>query len=85
LIHYAAERDDVKAIEIFIKYGSEIDVYNCEGKTPLILAAEKGNLDAVKILLKYGADPSIESAGYGGIGNMSFSYDPASAYMTLSK
>lgn len=47
----AAEKNNVAMIELFIKYGAQI---NSSGA--LIVAAEHGNLDAVRCLISYGAN-----------------------------
>jgi len=56
-LHYAAERGEVTASKLLIKYGATIDVKDNYGKTPLHKAIVRNSTEMVKILLAEGADP----------------------------
>lgn len=52
---YAAERNNLKALEYLLKKGADFRLKDQDGKTALMLAAEKENTSAVEILKRAGA------------------------------
>jgi len=52
----AQEKEDLPAIEAFLKHGSNPNTVANNGITFLMLAARRGNLEHVNLLLRYGAD-----------------------------
>ncbi|MFW6202775.1 MAG: ankyrin repeat domain-containing protein [Marinilabilia sp.] len=54
--HEAAMTGNIDAVNAYIKNGSDIEVTNKDGHTPLMLAAYNGHSDIVEKLLKKGAD-----------------------------
>ena len=56
LLHFAARFGTLKTIESLIADGSDVNVTDDSGSTPLHIAAMKGRSDVVKRLLEFGAD-----------------------------
>lgn len=52
----AIQRGDIEQIERHIRWGTDIDQLDKDGKRPLHVAAELGNYAVVKLLIKNGAD-----------------------------
>lgn len=59
-IHCAAKRGNVQAVELILRYASNINVQDYNGWTPLHHAAYNGQNDVVDFLIKKRADPNIE-------------------------
>ena len=55
LIHFAAIKGNVKAIEILVKYHADVNAANRSCYTPLILAAREDHLEVMQFLLENGA------------------------------
>jgi len=51
---YAAKTNSVRAIELLLQNGADINLRNEEGFTPLMRAAEAGNVEAAEFLIKKG-------------------------------
>lgn len=56
----AASKNDVKAVDLFIKAAISVDATNKQGNTALAMAANKGHAEIVKLLLDAGANPSLK-------------------------
>jgi ankyrin repeat protein len=61
-VHAAAFLGDVKAIQQHIKFGSDLNVKDQYGSTPLIIACTFNKVNVAKVLINGGADLSIKSA-----------------------
>ena len=61
-LHYAAYWGDVRAIEILVAAGAEIDARGAYGATPLLTAVAHGHYAAAARLLELGASAHEESA-----------------------
>jgi len=61
----AARIGDIASLKSLLEEGSEVDLPDAEGRTPLQIAAASGQSAAVRILLEGGADPGLsrESGG----------------------
>ena len=46
----------VKAVQILLKHGANVDIVNKQGKTPLLIAAQAGQIEAITLLLKHCAN-----------------------------
>jgi ankyrin repeat protein len=55
-MHFAAEQNLVKIVEIFAGFGAELNEKNIRGHTPLHLAAMNGHAVMVSVLLAKGND-----------------------------
>lgn len=58
-IWYAATDDDLSTIKDLLDSGTDIDVQDHDGETPLSSAVSFGHLKSVKFLLSKGANPNI--------------------------
>jgi ankyrin repeat protein len=79
LLHFAAQHGDLAQIERLIVDGSDVNVFDSLGMTPLHWAAKGEHLNVVAFLIKHGADvnahyePSIGDTALGEVaGNCSF-------------
>lgn len=59
LLHYAARRNNGKALAVLLKAGANVNIKNNEGETPLHIASQGKRFSAVRVLLKHGADVDI--------------------------
>lgn len=57
-LHWAAERDDVEAVDLLLAAGADVKAANRYGMTPLLVACTNGNAAIVQRFLKAGADPN---------------------------
>ena len=55
-LHLAVETGNVRAVELCLKHGAQINAQRSTLMTPLHMAAMKGDLETVEILCKMGAD-----------------------------
>ncbi|MBB6241256.1 ankyrin repeat domain-containing protein [Rhodanobacter sp. MP1X3] len=60
LIHIAAQRGDVKTIELLIRAGQDVNQTGDMSCTALHYAYMKGRLEIVELLLAHGADKNME-------------------------
>lgn len=60
-LHYSARNNDIEAAQLLIKYGSELNVLNHDGVTPLhqALLNVPINIELVQLLLSHGASTTI--------------------------
>lgn len=63
LLHGAAERGDLTALEQRISAGDVVDARDSRGQTPLHRAAMVGQLKAAALLLDHGANPNAMAEG----------------------
>ncbi|MDP2206172.1 MAG: ankyrin repeat domain-containing protein [Alphaproteobacteria bacterium] len=61
LLHIAAFRGDLRAVELLVKAGIDVNRLGDMGYTPLHYAKMKGNDDVVEFLLSHGASENIKS------------------------
>ena len=59
-IYTAAKFGDLRRIQQCLAAGTDINVPDQEGKTPLSYAVEKGQLSVVELLLAHGADVNLQ-------------------------
>ena len=57
----AVRRDNINLVEFFIENNADLNIYDTEGNTALIVAARDHKYDIFELLLKNGADSSINS------------------------
>jgi ankyrin repeat protein len=50
-IHYAAQVDSVKNLELLVKYGGDLKDIDKKKMTPLMLAAKSGRFKNIKFIL----------------------------------
>jgi len=60
-LHVAVRSGNLKAAELLISYGAEIDARDNDGATPLHCAVEGGNLDCIKLLISHSADVNVKN------------------------
>ena len=65
LIHEAARRGHVDAVQALLQRGADLNAVDQMGRTALMDAAWEGHPAVVKALLEAGADATIENAGGG--------------------
>ena len=61
-IHFAAMRRRLKAVEILLDHGADIDAKNKHGKTAYVHAARRGFNEVAQLLAHRGADTSMNDA-----------------------
>lgn len=61
LLHIAARKGDLEAIDVLIASGAQINIRGDLGNTPLHQAAMRGQVESVKKLLSLGADLSVKN------------------------
>lgn len=54
-LHWAAFKNNVKAVEKLLHSGANVNIRDDNGNTPLSWAAYKGNLDSIGVLLDFNA------------------------------
>lgn len=62
-LHEAVRRCDIDRINRLIKEGSDLNVLDDLGMSPLHWAVYGGYLECARVLLSQGADPSVRSTG----------------------
>lgn len=55
----AAQNSSADILELFVRYGANVNTKRCLGGTPLLLAVQYNTLAAIKVLLNAHADPNI--------------------------
>ncbi|KAE8397194.1 ankyrin repeat-containing domain protein [Aspergillus pseudonomiae] len=60
LLALAVINDQIRIIELLIKYGAKVDKKDSHGRTPLSWAAEHGAFQAVKLLIEHDANVNTE-------------------------
>lgn len=55
----AVRRENINLIDFFIENNADLNMFDPEGNTALIIAAKNHKNDIFELLLKSGADPSI--------------------------
>ena len=65
-IFYLIKNNNIEMIELFFKYGANVNSYSCECyQTPIMYAAELQNDKIIKLLISYGANISfVGNEGY---------------------
>jgi ankyrin repeat protein len=64
-LHQAINHDYINVAELILKIdGTDINLEDDQGRTPLYLSAKKNNLEVLRILLQKGADPNITEPFY---------------------
>lgn len=68
-LHYAAASGSVKAVNMLLSAGANLDALSPNSTTPLMMAARENREDVVMLLLSRGADPTIvNQSGYNAAG-----------------
>ena len=62
LLHFCADADDAKLIDVCVRAGHAVDVADADGNTPLHLAAGLGHLGALTRLCEHGAVTDARNA-----------------------
>jgi ankyrin repeat protein len=60
-LHWAAEREDVRAVETLLLHGAEVNQRDYLHETALLKAARTGNIQSTKCLLLAGANTHLEN------------------------
>lgn len=55
----AIHNEDISALDLLIRSGVPVNLYNEHGRLPLVAAIVKGNTQAIGLLLRAGADPNL--------------------------
>lgn len=69
-LHYAAASGSLKAVQMLLDAGADINAKSANGTTPLMMAARENKAEVARYLLQKGADPSVvnqseyNAAGY---------------------
>jgi ankyrin repeat protein len=63
-LHSAAKSGAVAIVKQLLDSGTDVNLLNHEGRTPLMIAAKRNHLGLVKLFLERGADPMIEDKGH---------------------
>lgn len=61
LLMDASSRGDIDLVNRLIDDGTDVNVKNNGGETPLLFASEKGRLDVMKALVRAGADVNVKN------------------------
>ncbi|HJZ23529.1 MAG TPA: ankyrin repeat domain-containing protein [Candidatus Babeliales bacterium] len=61
LLHTASYLGLIKAVEVLLEFGADINEQDNDGYTPLHRATFKGNIDIVDLLLRKGADTDLKN------------------------
>ncbi|KAG8169581.1 hypothetical protein KVR01_000326 [Diaporthe batatas] len=65
-LHYIEDTTPLENIKLLVRAGSEINVTDCDGSTPLIAALRYGHGEGARYLMSKGADTTIISPCFGG-------------------
>ena len=57
------DKNDLNTLKLLAQEGSDINVKDLEGRSPIFFAACNGHIEAVKLLIQYGADFTDPIAG----------------------
>lgn len=63
-LHDACEFGHLKAAEVLLDFGANVNAIHSWGTSPLLLACLRGRAGLVTMLLSRGADPTLRNAGY---------------------
>jgi len=63
-LHHAAANGEIERVKLLISEGTDVNVKNNEGLTPLHYAAREGHKEIVELLLAHGAGVNIGGADY---------------------
>ena len=56
LFSRAAQFDHTKIISLLVENGAKVNIQDCEGRSPFLVAVAAGNIGSARALLKLGAD-----------------------------
>ncbi|XP_033116145.1 transient receptor potential cation channel subfamily A member 1-like [Anneissia japonica] len=62
-LHRASAFDHIGIVKLLLKKGASIDIKDCEGRTPLMLAASRGSWRTVNALISMNADYQLRDIG----------------------
>ncbi|XP_077290240.1 uncharacterized protein LOC143914029 [Arctopsyche grandis] len=54
LLHYAVLHKQMEIVQYLLRYGSNVNLRDCDGDTPLLLACRSGQIEVVRLLLENG-------------------------------
>jgi len=57
VLHEAVEKEDLMSVKAILEGGSDPNIPDIDGKTPLLIAVISGNPEMVRLLLSHNADP----------------------------
>lgn len=60
-LHWAAQVQDLKGVQILLEFGANPNAVDFEGATPLHVAGDGDSTEIVTLLIERGADPSIRN------------------------
>lgn len=61
----AARNNHINVCRLLISRGANIDLFNIEGETPLMLATECGRIEICELLIQNGANVNVRRRGTG--------------------
>jgi len=59
-LHNAAGHGDIRTVELYIENGSNINLFDIDGWTPVYCATLNGHLEIVKLLIEYGSNINLK-------------------------
>jgi hypothetical protein len=60
-MHYAARFNSIDVLNVLLRYEADINVLDCDSRTPLFLAAENGCLETAEQLVEIGAPVGVSN------------------------